>query len=1435
MVDYWATLDMDRTDIEDRFRIVRRHLDDLGYHQTLPLEALPLVERLFYDLLHTTDSLKRCKEKGEKLEKEKANISAALQPYQEENAALLKENNELNWKILRQKEEFDKELMGYQVEIRRLKNEIQDLGFFNERYANQVKSLQLDLKKREMKLSQLYDGNNQAVIVVSGNGGKKQMPVRKQQMEITSLLPPSKDALKEKYSSRNSEDRYSLDLIEMADKRMTQLEEKLQKLHKEHNLCKDDMAQLQNKDTSGSKLRREHFESEIKEMEVLQASQEKEIKRLREENCRLIEMIELLDKQNSKVGKDSADTRTKEKSTRPEVEPLTRPSSADRDKSARIKRVENLRREKTATRSKPNTQNQCYDEDTQKILEGIERLKMKKVAISRSASTGDVMLQRDIQSSSSSSEPGTCREVRHAVSRQLAAPDQDRKEKDSKEVLIQALRNEMKSLQNEMKSLRHENDQLTWERNRTRTQIGPASWIPDGVSGSAQQWSRDSRVTLQEETHLTSAASDLRSTSVAFPSGGLRLPLQQQQQLHPPPPPSQLPQQSHLQISKQDTMSHQIPSGATISHQIPSGATISPPSLPGNSSGVSVQPWIPQMSAAAPQPVLSVPVISSNGTQPPLQTHLQTSSMLPPSYQIFQPQPQSQTTTPHVLEIPSYEAPTSAFRHFLPPHSNVEGTVAPPGHIPAIQVTSQPSLYFPTASAGASTVLPNTQRQSFRDDVDPHSQAYPQPYSVGVWPSASQVPSIPTVIPQRPPQNANISASVMSLPLYHGNESNGLLDYNKGRVTTGTAPVDITLAPVSLPDGRFQSVTLGEGQGRRQETNSGTFQQNGNIHPASQEIGQGTRRVESQSQDVFSSYPPQYTLAPSSISQSVLTDSHFPHQPVSAAITTLHIPQPVSSAVTTMHIPQLGSSAVTTMHIPQPVPSATTAMHIPQPGSQTGSALSAHVFPSLEPSLPSVISHTGGIRVPELSTVGLPYSAPSTHVTFTSTATSHARPLVDQPFETGTPGNHGDYQVYTLMNEKDIAQISATAMPSAAFHVPQAGGPLPATSIAFTLPATSRDYSESSQWPPLGTPSTVPIAQEMQRVRSLEDEVIRLRSETERLRNEKDCQQREVNSLQGLLQGIRAGQPPSQYDQLRIQELERQKLELQEMLPHYTQQLNQMREDHRRLQRERDDAKAAIESMREGLYRSKEQQEPRSSYVVEGSAAVQMLITRLENEKVAMRQELARVKSDRDTLMERMKAVTDIQRGEKGHYDGQLKALKLQVVNLEKERQETVARMNSQKVLVATLQEQVKGLQQTLQATKTQADQQRTNAGQMRYLAEQTERNLRDLQEQMTLKTAKLQTSSQKAEDLLKETGSLKEEMEKMRNQLSDSRAAIATLDRDKDAMQNALDEKAERIQALEEEKNGLQEKCAVLQAKVSAMETKLDGSNSLQALVEEP
>ena len=40
---------------QQKFTALRKRLDQLGYRQPLGIESLPLVERLFADLVHTTD------------------------------------------------------------------------------------------------------------------------------------------------------------------------------------------------------------------------------------------------------------------------------------------------------------------------------------------------------------------------------------------------------------------------------------------------------------------------------------------------------------------------------------------------------------------------------------------------------------------------------------------------------------------------------------------------------------------------------------------------------------------------------------------------------------------------------------------------------------------------------------------------------------------------------------------------------------------------------------------------------------------------------------------------------------------------------------------------------------------------------------------------------------------------------------------------------------------------------------------------------------------------------------------------------------------------------------------------------------------------------------------------------------------------------------
>ena len=47
---------------EEKYNVLRKRLDQLGYRQTLEISSVPLVEKLFADLLHTTESLKANKQ-----------------------------------------------------------------------------------------------------------------------------------------------------------------------------------------------------------------------------------------------------------------------------------------------------------------------------------------------------------------------------------------------------------------------------------------------------------------------------------------------------------------------------------------------------------------------------------------------------------------------------------------------------------------------------------------------------------------------------------------------------------------------------------------------------------------------------------------------------------------------------------------------------------------------------------------------------------------------------------------------------------------------------------------------------------------------------------------------------------------------------------------------------------------------------------------------------------------------------------------------------------------------------------------------------------------------------------------------------------------------------------------------------------------------------
>ncbi|XP_026201117.1 centrosomal protein of 135 kDa [Anabas testudineus] len=211
---------------ERKFINLRKRLDQLGYRQPLGIESLPLVEKLFSDLVHTTESLRNAKLSAGKTEKESRNLDALLEPYKTENARLVRENNELHLEFLKLKEEKDRVTRELKMHIRKLDHETCDLKFLNNQYVHKVRCLEKDSKAKAERIQQLQEKNMQAVVQTPG-GKKRSIPFRRQRMQIDELLPPSSTS---GYPVSQPDDPYIVDLLQLADGRIHELQEDIIKI-----------------------------------------------------------------------------------------------------------------------------------------------------------------------------------------------------------------------------------------------------------------------------------------------------------------------------------------------------------------------------------------------------------------------------------------------------------------------------------------------------------------------------------------------------------------------------------------------------------------------------------------------------------------------------------------------------------------------------------------------------------------------------------------------------------------------------------------------------------------------------------------------------------------------------------------------------------------------------------------------------------------------------------------------------------------------------------------------------------------------------------------------------------------------------------------------------------------------------------------------------
>ncbi|XP_065670757.1 centrosomal protein of 135 kDa isoform X4 [Hydra vulgaris] len=227
---------------QQKFVNLRKRLDQFGYRQPLGIESVPLVEKLFSDLIHTTESFKNYKFKKHKQEKNIDSIDHS-EPYRVDNAKLMQENNELHLKLLKANSEINNLTTEMKETLKRLENQNEDLMFLNSQYIQTIKNLEKESKHKSDHIEKLLQNSMNAVVETPG--GKKTISFRRPRMDIDSTLSISNE-ISSKKNNEISSDPYVADLLMMADSRNEELTQENLKVQKKNEDLEKRYSSLKN-------------------------------------------------------------------------------------------------------------------------------------------------------------------------------------------------------------------------------------------------------------------------------------------------------------------------------------------------------------------------------------------------------------------------------------------------------------------------------------------------------------------------------------------------------------------------------------------------------------------------------------------------------------------------------------------------------------------------------------------------------------------------------------------------------------------------------------------------------------------------------------------------------------------------------------------------------------------------------------------------------------------------------------------------------------------------------------------------------------------------------------------------------------------------------------------------------------------------------------
>lgn len=163
-----------------------------------------------------------------------------VEPYQTDNARVIKENNDLHQQLMKSKENSEQRIREVKAVLRRFEHENADLKFLNTQYLQRLRTQEKESERKTEKILELQEKNFQAVIQTPG-GKKRNIPFRRQRMEIDCALQENDKRDRQTANSIKlpAPDPYVADLLQVADQRMSQLQSLVEQESKEKEKLQD--------------------------------------------------------------------------------------------------------------------------------------------------------------------------------------------------------------------------------------------------------------------------------------------------------------------------------------------------------------------------------------------------------------------------------------------------------------------------------------------------------------------------------------------------------------------------------------------------------------------------------------------------------------------------------------------------------------------------------------------------------------------------------------------------------------------------------------------------------------------------------------------------------------------------------------------------------------------------------------------------------------------------------------------------------------------------------------------------------------------------------------------------------------------------------------------------------------------------------------------